>query len=305
MAKSKSKTSAIDDKKVEHGKSSKPSENNWGGFISSLISSFIFILIIGIIGANFIYLSDTSKEGLIYLMPDDIKYYFKTDATKTGGGNGFMAYTTDNDSDEIIKKLNLLGIPGDKKIGESFPYNGYAENLASDSFTGDISNWIKHTVASSFATSRSIFIKYLTVTSSIFPRTLLMFIIAPLTLLLSIILIILTFSVSFFSAFSSGWVYALIGIFFGYTFLFSIALSFSQLFRFLFTLLILPLYMDMGEIRNILGEFTLPLLIVFGALVCNSAFANLDMTISITMTCIFIFYIFLHFYHCWKNNGKC
>ena len=302
MAKSKSKTSAIDDKKAEHGKSSKSSENNWAGFISSLISSFIFILIIGIIGSNFIYLSDTSKEGLTYLMPDDIKYYLTGD-TKTGGGNGFTAYN--NDSDEIIKKLNLLGIPGDKKIGESFPYNGYAENLASDSFTGDISNWFKYTVASSFATSRSIFIKYLTVTSSIFPRTLLMFIIAPLTLLLSIILIILTFSVSFFSAFSSGWVYALIGIFFGYTFFFSIILAFSQLFRFLFTLLILPLYMDMGEIRNILGEFISPLLIVFGLLVCNSAFANLDLTISITMTCIFVFYIFLHFYHCWKNNGKC
>lgn len=284
------KTSAIDDKKTQKGKKSPPSENNWGAFFASLITNFIFILLIYIIGSNFIYLSDTKYDGLKYLFPDEIDNYL-TPPKYSGGGLTLPA------DEATIKKLSIIGIPGDKEIGHTFPYKGYADLDAGHIFS-NFSRWFKYTIATSFATNRSLLIKYLTVCNNIFNRPLLMFIIAPLTLMITFIALIPGFCVPIWAAFTCpnyGWAWALIGLFFGYTMLISSAVAALQYIQLLFTLLILPLYIDAGAVRNILGEYILPFLLIFGVLTCFAAFANLDLIISITMTCIFILYIFFHF----------
>ena len=97
------KTSAIDDKKTQKGKKSPPSENNWGAFFASLITNFIFILLIYIIGSNFIYLSDTKYAGLKYLFPDEIDNYLNPQQYGGGGGLTLPA------DEATIKKLSIIG----------------------------------------------------------------------------------------------------------------------------------------------------------------------------------------------------
>ena len=283
----------IEEKKKVIKESTDGTENKWMKFGISIISNILLTLLIGISGANFIYMTtavnkiDTNGVSLLEkLLPTEESHYFPQNEGLKGGGScsASKEYSTN------WTNLNKIGIG--KKGG--FPYNMYNSD-SFFSFTQKFKNWLAKSTADSYITNRSLLQKWLSLFSpdneekNIFSNeTFQMFIMAPLMYLIFPLLIFFIYFSSWFSLFKEGWVYALVGMFLVYSWLITTSVSIVQSLQYLLAFMILPLISDFKRVKKIFGCNIKSLSLLFGLLVCSSAFTYLNSTISVTMLVVYL-----------------
>ena len=296
----KEETVIEEKKKLREEGIDKKNENQWVDFCISIVINIIITLVIGILGANFIYLTtaeNAKQDGdtlLEYLFPTSDAKYAPTPIT-TGGArcSKTMGYNTNF---SLLKKIGI-------GASNSWPYNMYKtidkndKNDKHNTYSQLFKNWFAESIADSYKTNRSLLQQCLKLFSlskegaeeNIFSNeTFQMFIVSPLTFLVFPLTIFFTYCCSWFSMFKMGWGFTLIGAFLIYSWLISFSVSFAQTVQYLFTFTLLPLFADIKRVRKIFGCNAKALSIFFGILVCSSAVSYLDTTISITMFVVYL-----------------
>ena len=279
--------------------SNKP--NKWLSFGTSIITNILIVLFVGIIGANFIYMTSAINKVdnagvtlLEKLLPTDKSTYFPQNETLKGGSScsSSKEYSTN------WTNLNNIGIG--KKGG--WPYSMYNGD-SGYGVTQNFKNWFSESIADAYITNRGLLQSWLGLFSpdkeekNIFSNeTFQMFVVAPFMFLIFPLIALFIYFSSWFSEFKSGWGFTLIGMFLLYSWLTTSTVSLIQCMQYLLTFTILPLIADYKRIRKIIGCNVKGLSLLFGLLICSSAFSHLDNTISITMFLVYLFLIIKSFW---------
>ena len=183
-----------------------------------------------------------------------------------------------------------------------FPYNMETKQ---ESIIGFLSNWFSNNVKQSNILLRKVIKTIINVSGSICGNgslaELAQFILGPIILLLTTgIVSTIWWLVTIISMFVYetqgiwGYIFTICGLFFGWSWIFATVLSFIQIFTVMFKTKLLPILLNLGDIKKILKEFNngFYLAVVFCVLVLMSAFANLNSAISIGMLISYIFILF-------------
>jgi hypothetical protein len=282
--------STIEEKRKEMNKNNE--KNKWVSFGISIIINILIIFFIGIIGANFIYMTsavnkvDTSGVTLLEkLLPTDEYHYFpQGGALKGGACSSSKEYSTN------WTNLSNIGI-GNKG---GWPYSMYNPN-GGYGIVQNFKNWFAKSIADSYITNRGLLQKWLGVFSpdkeeknKFSNETFQMFIIAPLMFLVFPFISLFIYSSSWFSEFKSGVGFTVVGMFLCYSWCTTATVSFIQSIQYLLTFLVLPLIADFKRVKKIIGCNVKSLSLLFGLLVCSSAFSYLDNTVSVTMFVVYL-----------------
>jgi hypothetical protein len=290
-------------------------QSNWGAFGVNIIYNFILTLLIGILGANVIFLSSSSTAFLETIIPKDSDSYFTEKITKTTGGAGAGAdsqggedYTGNKENNCNRAARNGSNIDFnlfDFKKSGNWPYNLRDPNVNSINYIQKFLNWILETIYGAYSINRGFLQSWLSIFSKKNPGfisndTFIMLIIAPLTLIAAPLALGFGFFSSLFSSFfigytknnndmsKGGWIWAFIGLFLGYTWILTSSISILQFIQYILLFTLLPLLKNFSKIKNILHCNSTTLGLLFGALVCSSAFTHLDDITSIVMTVVYI-----------------
>lgn len=265
-------------------------QNNWVKFGINVLQNFIMTLVIGLIGANFIYLSTADNDILEKILPTKLSSYFPSMASQRGG-----AYTCSN------QRTPLHGIGLEKfKFKFGWPYN---LKSSIGGLLQSFKNWFAETVAGSYIINRGLLRSWVNLFApgeegdNLFsnePFQILF--VAPLTLLAFPLALFFGFFSTLYSAFNASWIWTLAGMIFAYTWLIGTGISIVQMIQYFVLLLIFPLLSDLTTIKKILQCNTHILGILFGALVISSAFSNLDNTTSIVMFVAYLLYVIKSFW---------
>jgi hypothetical protein len=238
---------------------------------------------------------DTTGTSLLEkLLPTDETSYFPQNGPLKGGS------TCSSSKEHATNWTNLNNIGIGKKGG--WPYSMYNGD-SGYGITQNFKNWFSKSIADAYITNRGLLQKWLGLFSydkedkNIFSNeTFQMLVIAPLTFLLFPLIAIFIYFSTWFSAFKSGWGFALIGMFLCYSWFTTSVVSSIQCLQYLLTFAILPLIADYKRIKKIIGCNVKALSLLFGLLICSSAFSYLNNTISITMFCVYLFLIIKSFW---------
>lgn len=289
-------TTPINQKKIKKSKA-KTGGNNWGAFSVSVLSSFIFTLFVGVLGANFIFLSsiDDNLKEIFFPIKDtsnDDFYFFGGGKSKRGGdGDGGKETETLKKTlftETKNKNLNSIGI-GNKG---GWPYNMKNKNLG---IFQTFKDWFARIMEGSYKTNRGFLREWLTLftpatdgSNILANETFKMFFIAPLTLSFTPLVLIFGFIITFISTFESKHpLWSLIGFFSGLSCSISGGVSMLQFIQYFLTFTILPLYSNIGDVKNILAHKANALAYLFGLLICINAFSSLDSITAIVMTIVY------------------
>jgi len=299
---SKTDLSPIEEKKKNLDNSTNKETNKWLQFGISIIMNLLIVSFIGIIGANFIYMTTATNK--IYdgevtllekLLPTEESHYFPP----TGAMRGGSSCSSTVDPSPNWTNLNNIGIG---KNG-GWPYSMYKEGTLFNGITQNFKNWFAESVADSYMTNRGLLQKWLAlfapveVDKNIFSNeTFQIFIMAPLMLLIFPLLIFFIYFSTWFSAFKSGWVFTLFGMFFIYSWVTTSTVSFIQCMQYLLTFLCLPIFVDYKRIKKIINCNIKSLSLFFGLLICGSAVSYLDNTVAITMFVVYLIMVIKSFW---------
>lgn len=284
---------AIEQKKVLKGNSNdnNKKKNEWSGFGIAILLCLVITTVIGISGANFIYMTtamNSIESGgttlLDKLLPTNKKNYFPQHKKTQHGGSASCVANKDYSTNWSMLSNIGVGTEG------GWPYNIYKENIIYNGVIQNLKNWFSMTVANSYITNRTVLKKWLTLFN---PKSredswfisLAPFIVAPLMLsIFSLIAIfIYIYFSSWYSAFKTGVGHTLFGMFFFYSWITTSCVSIVQILQYLSIMTILPLIADSTRIKNIIGCNLKSLSLLFGFLVCGSSLIYLEDVISITM----------------------
>ena len=278
-------------------------QNKWLLFGTSIISNLLIVFFVGVMGANFIYMTSAinkvDNQGISLLekfLPTEESSYFPQNGPLKGGS----MCSSSKEHSTNWSNLNNIGIG--KKGG--WPYSMYKNNEDGEhGITQKFKNWFSTSIADCYITNRSVLQKWLGLFSSdkedknIFSNeTFQMFVVAPLMFLIFPLIIFFIYFSSWFSSFKSGWGFTLIGMFLLYSWFTTSTVSLIQCNQYLLTFVFFPLIADYKRIRKIIGCNVKGLSLLFGLLVCSSAFSYLDNTISITMFLVYLFLIIKSFW---------
>jgi hypothetical protein len=288
--------------------------NNWKAFGLSIIGNILLTLIIGLGGANIIFLTkagsindngqyiptvvddngqinlDSSKPSLLdKLMPTDESWYFNKSPTPKS-----LNPRTDYTHWNILNKIGVT------KEQNGWPYSMYKEYSKDEldnwsnktNWWTNCKVWFANSVATSYIWNRGLLKKLLTSFSPVIDsnnnntnifsnNTFQMLVISPLMYCIFPIIMVLIFVSTFFSTFADGWwKRALIGCFLYYTIFITYGVSIVQSIQYFFTLLIVPLLSNHTKVGDILAETSGTLVAIFMFLMCMSTFINLDKTMA-------------------------
>lgn len=289
--------SPIEKKKITHD-SIDNTQNNWVKFGISILINILITLLIGFSGANLIYLTtavtkiDNGVSLLEKLMPTETSAYFPK---MSGGGNcsASKEYTTN------WTNLNNIGV-GTKG---GWLYNMYNNDSVFNGIFQRFKNWMAKGVADSYITNRSLLQKWLALFSpdaagkNLFANeTFQIFILNPFMLLVFPLVVIFIYFSNWVSLFKEGWIFTLVGIFLIYSWVINSSVAFVQSLQYVLTFLFLPIFADYKRIKKIIGCNAKSLSLLFGLLVCSSAFSCLDNNIAITMFVVYLIMIIKSFW---------
>jgi|TARA_R110002074_G_scaffold128745_1_gene269369 hypothetical protein len=274
------------------------SENNWGSFGIAVVRNFIVTLVIGIIGANFIFFSTLSAKELARFFPGPGSGAYSPVPSPAQSGGEFTCPSKGKSTRMPGMNLNALRSLGIGTMG-GWPYNLYDGNVDENVSFGSFKNWFSETVAGAYGPNRSYLAKWISLFSPQDGKNMLsnnvfqMLVVAPLTLLAGGqgIVFIVGFLSTLFSAFTAnswGWQWALIGLFLAYTWLTSLGVAFVQYLQFMATFLFLPAFSNMSALKRILSCNSSMLGWLFGAFVVTAAASTLDSTVSMTMLVVYL-----------------
>lgn len=269
-----SAASSIDEKKNQKNTESNKI-SNWVAFGISVLQNFILVLFIGVLGSNFIFLSNCNATLLEKLLPTNETSYFPVLAQK-GGNDG-------EDGDSSLQSFGI-GSPG------GWPYK-YRDLTAYGFSVGGFLNWLIITIYGAFSFNRGLLKSWLGFFSKdksfLGNNTLQILIIAPITLMASILAFPAGFFVGLFKSFTTkmtfGLVWAIVGLFLGYSSILLTGISIVQFIQYLIFFMIIPLIVNLKQVKTILHRNITTLGMLFGALVCSSAITTLDYVTSSVM----------------------
>lgn len=284
-------------------------KNNWGGFVGKVFSAFFSILIIGILGANFVYMT---RINLDLFFPSDVSQRPYTDENKAG--NKLPPLFSQNQKGGKKMKGGSTGSCGapidftqsplfnNKYFSGMFEYGfPYTMSSKENTFGGIISNWFVNKVQYSYSWLRitiKTIIDFISSTCALVPESMqaiVPFVFGPFVTLLIILIASLWWIptlVSFFWNENSDWGMgiSILGLFLGWTWLLPVILTLFQVVGVIFSFTVLPVMLNAKKIMEIMGSkfnsyyLTLSLLLM----VIGAAFKDLNIIIAIVMTIIFI-----------------
>ena len=278
-------------------------KSDWFAFGINVLQNFIITLLIGVIGANFIFLTSSDSIFLDKILPTEQSQYFKLltggrrGKYKGGSGEGGDLYDDKGGCDSFsIGNLKSFGMDTDFS---SWPYK-YRTIIGKDvGFVQDFLNWNIDTIYGAFSINRGLFKKWLSFFSKdnknfLSNDAFQMLLIAPLTLIFAPFVFIIGFCLSIYSSFKTnaelGSMWAIIGLIFPPWTWFILApnISLIQFIQYLLLLIFIPLISNINKVKTILKCNIKLLGILFGALVCGSAFSSLDNVTAIVMFVVYI-----------------
>lgn len=278
-------------------------KSNWLAFCINVLQNFVMTLFIGVLGANFIFLSSSTTDFLEKILPTKETNYFPTLESQTklfGGGGKFFKggeggenYKVDDKCAGIKNATKKTGVLESIGIGlkGGFPYK-YKKTEGHDFI-----NWMIETIYGSFSINRGwlqTWIGYFTKESDSFLSndTFQIFLIAPITLMASILSFPLGFFTSLYSSFNTkstlGLFWAVLGLIIGYNWIMAATISIVMFFQYLIFFMVIPLITNLTMIKKIVHCNVKTLGLLFGALVCSSAIAHLDYVTSSVMIVVYI-----------------
>lgn len=294
-------------KKKDEEKQSKT--NDWGSFGLSILVSFVYTLVWGVIGSNLLFIVNSDLDKLL---PTDStqppysvsskqpKAYEMTPLGQRGGTykNCKYASTTKGKKGsflDLFTGFTTMKAPSGK-MSPNFPYNLKKKNLNNLSWVDNVKGWFANSVQFSYIHGRSIlkdilglFNKACSQTASDNFLFVLSILIVPLIVFSSPSWgFFATLFAEFFST-NNAWVFGIASIFlFGIGIFIPATIGFTQFMQTLGLFFLLPLLTNSGIVVSILKEKINLLAILFGGFVVSQAFTYLDNTISISMLVAYI-----------------
>ena len=288
----------IDEKKNEKA-SSLPKEN-WTGFAYLTLISFTIVLVFGILGSNFIYLTNLKKDILDKVLPSEGSDYFNADVMSGGmhSGGGLYNGEESNYKNSERKSMNFSNMSVLPSKG--WPYSMKVKSHFLESFTIKVKNWFANTCAESFITSRDILKAWLRLFNpeGALGNDTLQMLLAPLNLALGLVIAFFVGlgSTTFALYNSAGFLFFIIGFVLLYNFTFISALSVIQVILFLLTFLFLPFILDFKEVMYIFHSNISLLTTILGLLTCISALFCFDLTTSTIFIVAFVLITIISFF---------
>jgi hypothetical protein len=279
--------------------------NNWSGFLSASVSALFTVLIIGLLGANFVYLTRINKD--LFFPTDPVQRPY-TDKNKQGNklpplfnvkqsGGGIVGCGMPIDMTKS-KLLDNKYFRGTFEYG--FPYSMESE---AETFGGVLSNWFSNKVKYSYVWLRTVektiisFFESFCAMSPDSAKDIVPFILGPFVIQLIFFITSMWYFPALVSVFWNEdanskygiWI-SILGLFFGWTWFVPMMTSFVQIFSALYKFILLPVMMNSGDIINIMGKTFNAwwLKAIFFIMVSSAAFKNLDLMIAIIMLIVFI-----------------
>jgi hypothetical protein len=264
-------------------KSNSLPKENWTGFAYLTLISFILVLVFGILGSNFIYMTNLKQDILDKILPSKESDYFAEEALKSGGGlyNGEESKYENKEHKEYKKvKFSSMSILPSK----GWPYSMKVKSHFSESFLTKIKNWFASTCAESFITSRDLLKVWLNLFNNegFLGNDTLQILLAPFNLWLGIVIAFFvglgSTTLALYNA--SGLLFFILGFFLLYNFVFIHTLSIIHSILFLLTFLVLPLILDFKKVMYIFHSNISLLTTMLGIFTCIAALFSFDLTTS-------------------------
>lgn len=290
-------------------------KNYIGPFIRDIILALIHVLIIGFLGANFVFLTRVNLE---MFFPSDVDERPYTDKNKAG--NKLPPVCPGNKSMQGGRKTKQKG--GSKgsgcgnfidicesKLFENKYFEGmfdygfpYTLETKEETFGGIVTSWFANKVKYSYIWLRSVLKAIIEFTSSFCAmvpeeaKDIVPFVLGPFCLFILLAVSSLWYIPSLVSVFWNedsqwGMIISIVGLFLGWTWIVPLLTSFVQMFGLMFKLILLPLMINPKELVNIMGNkwnaWYMKFLFLLFCIV--SAFKNLETFPAIAMTLVFVF----------------
>lgn len=300
----------------------KENVNNILPFLKDVLTALIHVIIIGFLGANFVFLT---RLDLDMFFPTDTEDRPYTDKNKVGNKlpplcGAKLIEQRDSEFNQYggRKKRQKGGAPkatgcGDfiniceSKLFENKYFKGmfdygfpYTMETKEETFGGIITSWFSNKVKYSYVWLRSV-LKVIVEFSSSFcemvpkeAKDVIPFILGPLCIIVLLAVSSVWYIPSLISVFwneNSNWgmIISIVGLFFGWTWIVPLFTSFVQMFGLMFKIVLLPLFINPKELINIMGNKWNAWYIkcLFYILCILSAFRNFTLPLAIVMTIIF------------------
>ncbi len=289
-------------------------ENEWGIFGMKVLQIFIHILIVGLLGANFVYFTRINLDLFFPSEPTQRPYVNETKkGIKLPAIFSFLTSGKESSKKAPEKKNTGGGSCGapidftESKLFENKYFSGmfkygfpYSMESKEDTFGGIISNWFVNKVKYSYVWLRQVIkviIEFTGSTCAMAPdsmKSIVPFIFGPMAMMLIIFIASMWWIPTLVSVFWNenqdwGMWISIAGLFFGWTWFLPIVLSFIRMIGVMFSFILLPPMLNGKKIMEIMGEKfnSYYLTVLFLILVIVAAFTNLNPIIAIVMALVF------------------
>lgn len=298
----------------DENKKDKSKKNDWKSFGRSVVSSFCTVLIIGLLGANFVYFT---RINLDLFFPSDLDQRPYTNENKNGSKLAPLFPNKSNSPNDTGQSGGKKMKGGSKPSGCGMPIDFTESPMLDNKYfrgtfdfgypyknrdSGFISTWISNKTKHSYSQLRH-FIKMImdlvASTCTMVPESMkdiVPFILGPFAI--GIIGLVTSFwwiptLISMFWNENQKWglLVSIAGLFFGWTWLTASILTMFQMFGMSFSFILLPVILNPRKIIEIIGNkynsyYLLILLFIFIAV---GAFANLNGMVAFAMLLVFLF----------------
>jgi hypothetical protein len=266
---------------------SKEEKADWGKFGISVFQNFIFTLVFGLLGSQFMFF--TTFEPLEYYFPTQLKTYFSPNPPSY--------------PEPFNRNINKGGL---QKVGigkiHGFPYSLYKSTLF-PSFTQSFKNWFSTSIAESFQTQRYLLQNILDVfkqskdasSSNLFSSPWIQYFFAPFFLMFGLFVVPfvswMTTAFKMITNSNMGFLWTILGCIFAYSWIMATSISGIQSILFYLTFMIVPLLSNSKEVLRLMFNQRVFLGFVFGFMVLSSAYQYLDTTSAVIGTFIYLAFL--------------
>ena len=278
-------TSTVDASNNGVGGDDSSETNQWILFVQALFTYFIITLLVGLFGANFIYLT-TRGGDLDLILPTDEQFYSaKTYQTNQPGAFHVVDCTETSSGNFPI-------------LQDNFPYNlilikgqPTKEQLKQLSFTERLTNWFAKVVAGSMKSNRALLKGWLDCfnPNGLFGNHVFqIYFAAPFTIFVSLFALVSGWIAAFGAGFSTDLKVTVWGGFLLYSWGLFGGIACIVFMKLISTLLFFPPSQNFKEVTNIMACNVKPLVVLFGFFACGVAYNTLDPTIAGVMGIVYI-----------------
>lgn len=262
----------------------------WINFIKSLLFYFVVTLVMGIIGSNFIWLTQQGSrlEDMLPDLEDDPFYTAKQ--LEISVNKGYDAESCDYVGETSSVKIKSDNFPYNLKIGTN---GDVPEGL---SLGERIGSWFGWTSEGTFITNRGLIKSWIRIfppESPLGNEVFIIYVVAPLTMSLSFIGAITGFAVACSSAFKSDVTLSVVGMLALYYWLVCFILGAVMFIRLVALLVLYPIANGWKRVSNIFRCNAMPLVILFGFFVVGAAYDTLDSTVSGAMGVVYLIFLII------------